>query len=119
MHYNLDRMAPSTVRVLVLLLMMSLGSCIGPYIQRHTVMKTAPPFQGEVELRVFPRGSTGQALFRTEVVVRDPDVFMSNDEFMRLMRRRAAQLGANVLVVQCGHRISTGAATCVLTGYRE
>ena len=82
------------------------------------MLQTAPPYTGSVDVRIYPRGSSGQALFRTHVFTNRTDT-IPEEGFVNIMRERAAKLGANVLVIKCDKRLDTGYSPCVFSGYFE
>ncbi|RMH33396.1 MAG: hypothetical protein D6690_12250 [Nitrospirae bacterium] len=96
-----------------------LGGCLGPTIHRETIFRSVPPYSGRVDVRIHPRGSTGEVVFETDVLVQDPEKFLADEAFLQLMQTRAARMGANVLVVRCQGHTPTGRVLCHLRGYRE
>jgi hypothetical protein len=81
-----------------------------------TVLKTAPPYAGEVEIRLAPDSSSAPVLFEMKT---NSSLQLPSDDILDKMKQEGAKLGANVLVFNCGAFGTVGEELCVARGHRE
>jgi hypothetical protein len=108
-----------TTWFLVLAWFLVLEGCAGfkAGIKEVTVLKTAPPYAGNVEIRLKPEQSTAPVLFEMKIFTKV--VGLPSQDLMVEIKQEAAKLGANVLVFDCGAPGTVGQRLCVARGHRE
>jgi hypothetical protein len=91
-------------------------------LREVTVVKPAPPWQGEVDVRVAPATSQGTLLVVLQVGINK--TFgrmrsMPDQEQLDRIKAEARQRGANVIVINCGAQGTWGTGECAVQGYKE
>lgn len=122
----LNRALPSkfTSLSIILTLLVTLSGC--PYtspsyyqgIKNVNILRSAPPYSGDVEVRLWPDNSSGTLLFE-ETVTKNQLGGLPAPDFLEVVKQDGAQKGANVLIFRCGPAGTTGEQYCIVHGYHE